>query len=153
MRLALIAVIPLLVACGQAPKPPAADTTAAAAPAPPPPPAPVNLATLAGTWIQQTRPENRDTVVTSELDIQVSTEGWTQTLTGQKPQPARVRVDADSIMVEVGPFPSVLRKGAKVTTNTVYRVQDGKLVGTLVAHYTGAGADSVMRARVEATRK
>ncbi len=39
-----------------------------------------------------------------------------------------------------------------VTTSAVYRVQDGKLVGTLVARYGGTGADSVMTGRQEATR-
>jgi len=153
MRLSLLAPIGLLVACAKADKPPVADTTAAVAPAPPPPPPPVDLASLAGNWTLNTMPEGRDTVISSDLVITATTEGWTMKLPGRKAEPVRVRVDADSIMTETGPFASVLRKGAKVTTNAVYHVQAGKLVGTMVAHYQGGGADSVMRGRQEATRK
>jgi hypothetical protein len=75
------------------------------------------------------------------------------TMAGRPPVPIRVRVDGDSIMTETGPFASVLRKDATVTTSAVYHVQDGKLVGTLVARYAGGGADSVMKGRQEATRQ
>jgi hypothetical protein len=113
----------------------------------------VDLASLAGTWTLRTTPDGRDTVITSEIAATGTTEGWTMTMPGQQPVPIRVRVDGDSIMTETGPFPSALRKGAMVTTNAVYHVQDGKLVGTLVARYGGAGADSVMTGRQEATRQ
>ena len=51
-----------------------------------------------------------------------------------------------------GPYESVLRKGVQVKTTTVFRLQDGKLVGTTVAHYTTKGADSVRNLRAEGTR-
>jgi hypothetical protein len=89
------------------------------------PPA-VDLASLAGTWTLRTKPDGRDTVITSEIVATGTTEG---------------------------PFPSVLRKGKMVTTSAVYHVQDGKLVGTLVARYDGAGADSVITGEQEATRQ
>jgi len=47
----------------------------------------------------------------------------------------------------------VLRKGVKVTTHSVFRLQDGKLVGTTVARYTTKGADSVRNLRSEGTRE
>jgi hypothetical protein len=78
---------------------------------------------------------------------------WTMTMAGREPVPVRVRVDGDSIMTETGPFSSVLREGVMVTTSAVYRVEGGNLVGTLVARYDGAGADSVMTGRQEATRQ
>jgi len=138
-------------ACAKTEKPPAA---APQPPPPPPAPAPISLADVAGKWTLRTMPEGRDTTITAELVATATTEGWTMTLPNQKPQPIRVRVDSDSIMADVGPFPSVLRKGAMVITNSVYRLQDGKLVGSLVAHYRGpkVGADSTMRGRQEATR-
>lgn len=148
MRLASMALIGLLLACGKADEAPSADSsTLALAPA-----AGVDLASLAGTWTLRTTPDGRDTVITSEIAATGTTEGWTMTMPGQQPVPVRVRVDGDSIMTETGPFPSVLREGAMVTTSAVYRVQDGKLVGTLVARYGGTGADSVMTGRQEATR-
>lgn len=146
MRSASMVLIGLLLACGKA-ETPRSDTSAVT------PPAAVDLASLAGTWNLRTTPDGRDTVITSEILATGSTEGWTMTMPGQQPVPVRVRVDGDSIMTEAGPFPSVLRKGAMVTTNAVYHVQDGKLVGTLVAHYTGTGPDSVLTGRQEATRQ
>jgi hypothetical protein len=92
-------------------------------------------------------------VITSEIVATATTEGWTMTMPGQQPVPIRVRVDGDSILTETGPFPSILRKGAMVTTSAVYHLQGGKLVGTLVARYAGAGRDSVLTGRQEATRQ
>jgi hypothetical protein len=142
--------VALAAACGGGQKPPAADTTAAA----PPAPAPIAVADLAGKWTINTYPDGRDTTITSELVATATTEGWTLAVGGQPPSPVRLRVDADSMMAEVGPFPSVLRKGLQVTTNSVWRLQGAKLVGTMVARYSGAsvGADSVLTGRQEGTR-
>ena len=63
-----------------------------------------------------------------------------------------VAVAGDSIVTEAGPFESVLRKGVKVSTNSVLRLQNGKLVGTTIAHYATSGADSVRNLRIEGTR-
>jgi hypothetical protein len=149
MRSASVALIGLLLACGKADEAPSADTAAVAvAPA-----AAVDLGSLAGTWTLRTTPDGRDTVITSEIVATATTEGWTMTMPGQQPVPIRVRVDGDSILTETGPFPSILRKGAMVTTSAVYHLQGGKLVGTLVARYAGAGRDSVLTGRQEATRQ
>lgn len=148
MRFGPLVLIGLLLACGKAAEAPPADTTAAAAA-----PAGVDLASLAGTWTLRTTPDGRDTVIVSEIRATGTTEGWTMTMPGREPVPVRVRVDGDSIMTETGPFPSVLRQGVMVTTSAVYHVQDGKLVGTLVARYAGGGPDSVMTGRQEATRQ
>jgi hypothetical protein len=69
------------------------------------------------------------------------------------PVPVRVlESGADGYIIEAGPYESVLRKGVQVTTESVLRMQDGKLVGTTVAKYQGAAADSVVRLRTELTR-
>ncbi|MGE0555073.1 MAG: hypothetical protein AB7R55_16710 [Gemmatimonadales bacterium] len=149
MRSISLGLIGLLVACGGAEEAPRADTTAAAVAAP----VGVDLASLAGTWTLRTTPDGQDTVITSELVLTGTTEGWTMTMPGRDPVPVRVRVDGDSIMTETGPFPSALRAGATVTTNAVYRVEGDKLVGTLTAHYEGTAADSLLTGRQEATRR
>ncbi|MEO8451144.1 MAG: hypothetical protein ABI647_15205 [Gemmatimonadota bacterium] len=151
MRFCLCAIV-VLAACGKGDKAPAADTTATAVA--PPAPAPIALADVAGKWTLKTTVEGKDTTVTAALVATATTDGWTMTNPKQKPTPMRIRTDADSIMADAGPFPSVLMKGAMVTTNSVFHLQDGKLVGTMVARYTGAkvGADSVLRGRQEATR-
>jgi hypothetical protein len=61
-------------------------------------------------------------------------------------------VGGDSIVMESGPYESVLRKGVQVTTRSVQRLVDGKVVGTTTAHYATSGADSVLQLRTEGTR-
>jgi hypothetical protein len=40
-----------------------------------------------------------------------------------------MQTSGDSIITEMGPFESLLQKGVQVTTNSVMRLQDGKLWG------------------------
>lgn len=148
MRIALVAVLGLVLACSKANDAPNPDAAAVAVATP----APVDPASMAGTWTLRTMPDGRDTVITAEIAATGTTEGWTMTMAGREPVPVRVRVDGDSVMTETGPFPSVLRPGVMVTTSSVYHLIDGKLVGTMIARYQGAGADSVMTGRQEATR-
>jgi hypothetical protein len=146
-----------LVACGKPKEQPAADTTAAAAPAPEPvaaTPSPIAFGDVAGKWTMRTMPEDADTtLITWELTAKSDSSGWVSNFPKRKPVPVRVVASGDSLMTESGPYESVLRKGIQVTTNSVMRLQDGKLVGTTVAHYKTTGADTVRRLRFEGTRK
>jgi hypothetical protein len=86
----------------------------------------------------------------------VTTSDSTYTMTfasGQKVTGRIVSIAGDSIVVEAGPYPSVLRKGVQVRTTSTLRLQDGKLVGTTTARYSSKGADSVLIVRTEGTRK
>ena len=143
------AVLGIAVLFGCGPKEEPAADTAAAASAPS-----ISLADVAGTWTIRTMAENSDSVlVTSELTATADPSGWVQLLPGRPPTPVRVRVDGDSILTDTGPFESVLRPGTQVSTSGVYRLVNGNLRGLLTAHYVTAGADSVVRLRVEGTRK
>jgi hypothetical protein len=147
-RLALGAA--LLAACTSAPKP--APEPPAPPPAPPAP-APINLADVAGKWTVKTMPETGDTVlVTYSMSATAADTGWTVTLPNRKPMAVHVTTSGDSVMTKLDPFESVLRKGVKVSTEGVFHLKDGKLVGTQVAHYTTTKADSVLRMRTEGTR-
>jgi hypothetical protein len=140
----------LLVACTPAPKPPAEPP---APPPPPPAPAPINLADVAGKWTVRNMPETGDSVlVTYEMTATASDSGWTVTLPKRKPMKLHVMVSGDSVMTKLDQFESVLRKGVKVSTEGVFHLRDGKLVGTQVAHYTTTKADSVLRMRTEGTK-
>ena len=143
----------LVIACARTEEKPADSAAApAAAPAPAPVPA-ISLASLVGKWTQVARAENSDSVlVTAEVNATADPAGWTLKLPGRPVVPLRVTVDGDSIITGSGPYESVLRKGVQVTTDGVVRMKDGKLVGTTVAHYKSAGADSVVRLRIEMTR-
>ena len=140
-----------IVACSKAEEAPRTDSPAAA-PATVGPAA-VSMADLVGKWKQETRREGSDSVlVTSEINATADPAGWTITLPGRPPMPVRVTVAGDSIMTATGPYESVLRKGVQVTTEGVARIQDGKMVGTTTARYSGGGPDSVVRLRQNATR-
>jgi hypothetical protein len=150
--LALLCCAAVAAGCSKPEQTPAQDTTAVVTP---PPPAPISLAEVAGTWTVRSMAEGSDSVlVTTTMVATADTAGWTITLPGRaKPVPSRVvEVAGDSITTESGPYESVLRKGVQVTTHSVMRLKDGKLVGMTVAHYATTAADSVVRLRTEGTR-
>jgi hypothetical protein len=156
-RFALCCYAIVLVSCNKPKEQPAVEATAdttAATPSAPPAPAPIKLADVAGKWSVRTMTENGDTtLVKYEMIATADSSGWALHLPKRKPVPVRiVAVDGDSIVTEAGPFESVLRKGIKVTTRSVNRLQDGKLVGTTTAHYATSRPDSVARLRFEGTR-
>jgi hypothetical protein len=134
----------------------AAGTVATTPPAPAPAaPAPaIVMADVAGKWVLIATPtDGTDTAsTTTTITATADTAGWTQTFAGRKPVPMHVRVDGDSIITQAGPYDSFRRKGVKVSTNGVYHMQGGKLVGHTVAHYNTKGADSVLHLKVEGTK-
>ena len=110
--------------------------------------------TLAGTWHIVARPTSgKDTAATlATLTATGDTAGWTMTLGKAKPVPLHVSVSGDSVMDVSDPYPSARRKGVMVHTTSVFHMQDGKLIGTTVAHYNVKTADSVLTLRTEATK-
>ena len=133
----------------------AAMTAAAPTPTPTPPPPPaISLTDVAGKWEMKTMNEKGDsTLVKYELIAKADPAGWELHFPKRKPVTAHVTADGDSIMIDAGPYESVLRKGLQVTTHGVARLQDGKLVGTTVAHYATKSADLVLHLKLEGTRK
>ena len=122
------------------------DTTAAA----------VDLLTvedLTGTWRVVAVTEAGDSVPPYDLVATADPSGWSMIFPDRDPIPTRVvGVGGDSIVLEAGPYESVLRPGVEVRTNTVARLSGETLVTETVAHYTTAEADSVVRVRGEGTR-
>jgi len=143
-----------LIGCNKPKEEQPAVETPAAAPEAPPAPAPIALADVAGKWSVRTMAETGDSVLVSyELVATNDTSGWSLNFPKRKPIPMHVvAVAGDSIVTEAGPFESALRKGIKVRVQSVTRVQDGKMIGTTVAHYATSGADSVRKLRFEGTR-
>ncbi len=148
----------VLGACSKSDSKSAVDTTTAPAPAPAAAPAPAPAATLSfddlkGKWSMHTMNEAGDTtLVTYVMNATGTASGWTLNFPKRAPVAAKVAVSGDSLVIDAGPYPSVLRKGVSVTTRNVSRLQDGRLVGTTVAHYDTKGADSVRQLRSEGTR-
>lgn len=138
----------LLVGCkkSETPPPPAAPTAVA--------PAPVSLSSFAGTWRVRGLNERGDSIVAYQLIATADTAGWKVVLPNRAPVAARiVAVAGDSVVMDAGPYESVLRRGVQVRTHAVLRLQGGKLVGTTEAHYATSRADSVLHIRNEGTRQ
>jgi hypothetical protein len=116
-------------------------------------PATVSLADVAGKWnMRSVATTGATTAVTYVLTATSNTSGWTIAFPGRAPIPVRVSVDGDSITIDAGPYPSVLRKGVQVTTHGVTRLQGGNLVGGNTAHYKVKTADSVLTLTTTGTR-
>ncbi len=147
----------VLLACGKTKDNSAMDQaaqstdSATVAPAPAAPAA-ISLADVKGKWKMKTTAEGSDSTMV-EYTLDAADAGWTLNFPKRPPVPTKASADGDSIVADAGPFESVLRKGVKVTTHSVFRLQDGKLVGTTVAHYATKGADSVRNLRSEGTRE
>lgn len=148
-----------LIAAGCAKKEsaPATDSAAGAlAPAPAPmpttTPAPIAVADLAGKWNIVAVPTTGDTTPTTSVLEITAPDQWTQHFSNGQVVKAKIVLAGDSVVTDAGPYPSVRRKGVKVTTHGVVRKQGDKLVGTTVAHYQVKTADSVVTLRVEGTR-
>lgn len=110
-----------------------------------------SLDAFVGTWDAVTYLESGDTVP-STIIATADPDGWTVDFAERDPMPMRVlEVSGDSVVTEIGPYESLLRDDVMVTVRSVTRIVDGRMVGTMEAHY--AGPDSVVVAgRLEATR-
>jgi hypothetical protein len=147
----------LAVGCGKDEKAAAdsaAAAAAAAAPAPPPPPAAFSLAEAAGQWQVRAVPESgADTTSTNYvLTATADTTGWLITFPNGLKVPMQVMVSGDSVITKTGEFASQRRKNMKVMTENSMKLVNGKLIGSTIAHYMKAGADSVLRLRTEGTK-
>lgn len=116
-------------------------------------PAMLSLSEIAGTWNMRAVPETgSDTAATTfVLDAKADTSGWTIIYPNRDPVPVRVWAQGDSIVTELS-HESVRRAGVQVTTHSVFRLRGDSLVGTTVARYASAGADSVLRLRTSGAR-
>lgn len=150
--IALYGSLILLAGCGKPDATVAKDTSTPAAPMGAGA-APISLAAVAGKWTMQTMSATSDTVLlTFQLEATADPAGWTITFPNRAPLAARPVADGDSIVADLGPYESALRKGVQVTTHTVYRLQGAELVGTGTARYSVQGPDSLLHLRMRGTR-
>ena len=141
----------------QAAKDSATAAAAMAAPAPAPAPAPaapsLSEADLAGKWQMQSVPESgKDTTPTKFVLTSTSESTAVVAFPSGVKVKQHVSFSGDSVTMKSDEFPSQRRKGVKVRTEVVSRLQGGRLVGMTTAHYSHAGADSVLRLRTEGTK-
>ncbi|MEO5567554.1 MAG: hypothetical protein ABIR92_03635 [Gemmatimonadaceae bacterium] len=114
----------------------------------------ISLADAAGQWQVRSVPESgTDTTSTNYvLTATADTAGWFITFPNGLKVPVQAMIMGDSLMQKAGPFASQRRKGVMVTTEGMFAMQNGKLMGTTIARYSNAGADSVLRLRTEGTK-
>jgi hypothetical protein len=133
----------------------ATDTAKAAAVTPAPAPAPaVTLADFAGKWAVVATPQSgKDTSVTKyTLTATADTSGWKIDFPSGVKVPMQVSLAGDSVLLKTAQFSSQRRKNVKVWTEGSVKLQNGKLVGETTAHYLNAGADSVLKLRIDGTK-
>ena len=148
-RAALLAVLPLLLACSQ--KDETADTGSET---------PSNVVVppgmnVAGTWSVSVMPEDRDTtLLLFMLNATNEATGWTMTLPNREPMEVKVvSMDHDSIVFENGPFPSAIQKGVMVRQRSTVRLEGDTIRGRTIARYDVKGADSLRVLRTQAVRQ
>jgi hypothetical protein len=139
-RITLLLLALVLVGCAKS-EPPAEPAATSETPAG------ISLADVAGTWNGTITRMGSDTVlVNMELTATADTSGWAIRIANAKTPTAMTMVPltvtevaGDSITTDAGPFPSVLRAGQQVTTHSVFRLQNGQMVGSMVATYPASG--------------
>lgn len=149
LRAVLLLALPLVFACTKKDEAPAVDTSAAVTAAPAP-------ASHVGKWAVNVMAQDKDSVLaTYVLDVTDSQNGWKLTFPNSDPLDVRVvAMNGDSIVTDVGPFPSQVRKGETVkNVHSTWRVDGNKLIGTARVHYDKKTADSVSILRQEGTRQ
>jgi hypothetical protein len=135
----------------------AKDSSAAAAaatPAPPPAPPALSLADVAGKWQMTAVPESGTDTTTTKyvLTATADTAGWSIAYPSGLKVPLHVMASGDSAIIIADTYASQRRKGMKVKTEGSFRLQNGRIVGTSVAHYATTRPDSVLRLRLEGTK-
>lgn len=126
---------------------------AAAAQQPPAKSKAISLADVAGTWKLRATDLDGSNLVEIMLTATADSSDWLL-VSGTRP-PIHERIIAvagDSIVTEAGPYESFLVKGVQIRQRDVYRLADGKLVGTLYGTYALPRGDSTTVRRIEGTR-
>jgi hypothetical protein len=131
----------------------ASQDTVKLGPAAAPPPG-LTLADFAGKWQMISTPVSGPdtTAVKYTLTATADTSGWVIDFPSGVKAPLQVTLSGDSVIVKTGEFASQRRKNVKVWNDGAMRLEGGKIVGSGTAHYIGAGADSLLKQRVEGTK-
>jgi hypothetical protein len=111
----------------------------------------IKISDVAGKWTLKASPANDTVVVTSVVNATANSKTWTLTYPNRDPLPMRVvALGGDSIVTEVGPYPSMLRKGQTVTLlRSVGHYKGDTMTGWFEAHYSSG---DVIKGKEEGTR-
>jgi hypothetical protein len=135
----------LVAACGAPDQPPPEAVDAAPTAAP-------NIADFAGTWENVATLTGVDEPVTSTMRGSASGDDWTMSLEGRSDIPMQVSVVGDSLIGQSAPYESILRPGVTVTVRTASVLQNGVLMGNMVATYQTPAGEERVTGTVRGTR-
>lgn len=92
---------------------------------------------IAGRWEGKSMIGPTDSVITTYVVMATTNaKGWTMKLQDRPTLPARViAAGGDSVVTEIGPYSSVLRKGQRVTTRTTGHYDGDSMTGTFEAKF------------------
>ncbi|MDH3224035.1 MAG: hypothetical protein OEO23_09990 [Gemmatimonadota bacterium] len=110
------------------------------------------LADFAGTWDNEAMIEGVADPVPSTLHGSASASGWTMDLEGRPGLPLTVSIVGDSLIVESGQYESVLREGVMVSIRTAVVLENGAMVGKMMATYETPDGEEVVYGTMRATR-
>lgn len=130
----------LFVACGPAEEPRLDDE-----------PAPT-LADFAGTWQAAITVPAADDPIPATITGTADPGEWTLDLEGRSGIPLEASVVGDSLITRSAEYESILRPGVMVTVRTAGVLQDGMLMGDVVATYQTEDGEEVVRGTIHATR-
>jgi hypothetical protein len=96
---------------------------------------------VAGKWEGKAMIGPKDSVITTNvMTATATTKGWTIQFPNRPLLQARVvAAGGDSVVVEVGPYESILRKGQQVVTRTTSHYKGDMSSGTFEAKYVVSG--------------
>jgi hypothetical protein len=109
------------------------------------------VADFAGNWQTMAMLEGTPDPVPSTLAGSADGSEWTMTLEGRDPVPLTASIVGDSLVLVSDPYESVLREGVMVTIRTAGVMQDGRMMGTLVATYQTPEGEQVVSGTFEST--
>jgi glucose/arabinose dehydrogenase len=122
---------------------PAAETERASAP---------SLADFAGTWQNEAMLEGVEEPVETTMSGSASGDDWTMSLEGRPNVPVEVSIVGDSLVGVSEEYESILRPGVMVSVRTANVLQDGMLLGNLVATYRTPEGEERVTGTLRGTR-
>jgi hypothetical protein len=112
----------------------------------------VSLADFAGTWQNEAMLEGVEEPVQTTMTGSASGDDWTMSLEGRPDVPVEVSIVGDSLVGVSEEYESVLRPGVMVSVRTASVLQDGMLMGNLVATYRTPEGEERVSGTLHGTR-
>ena len=112
----------------------------------------LTLADFAGTWQYTTTLTGVETPVSSTVHASGTSSEWTMDLEGRPGIPMQASIVGDSLITQSAEYESILRPGVMVTVRTAGVLQDGMLMGNMVATYRTKAGEEVVPGTVHGKR-